>query len=137
MSKVRKILPVLLSASVMAAAVMPVLTLSAAGSGIQDGYSWTMEDGGFYSVTSLCTCPGKRETISPVRVDGKEIAPSDQAPEIRMLYEGGDGNPDPGYQDRQQLRRVQYRQPEWYQRGKTSQRRYGGRRHECGTVQFR
>lgn len=66
MSKVRKILPVLLSASVMAAAVMPVLTLSAAGSGIQDGYSWTMEDGGFYSGDSrFVRVRARRETISP------------------------------------------------------------------------
>lgn len=94
MSKVRKILPVLLSASVMAAAVMPVLTLSAAGSGIQDGYSWTMEDGGFYSGDVALYVSGQEGDDLSVRVDGKEIAPSDQAPEIRMLYEGGDGNPD-------------------------------------------
>ena len=94
MSKVRKILPVLLSASVMAAAVMPVLTLSAAGSGIQDGYSWTMEDGDFYSGDVALYVSGQEGDDLSVRVDGKEIAPSDQAPEIRMLYEGGDGNPD-------------------------------------------
>lgn len=80
MSKVRKILPVLLSASVMAAAVMPVLTLSAAGSGIQDGYSWTMEDGGFYSGDVALYVSGQEGDDLSVRVDGKEIAPSDQAP---------------------------------------------------------
>ena len=131
MSKVRKILPVLLSASVMAAAVMPVLTLSAAGSGIQDGYSWTMEDGGFYSGDVAVYVSGQEGDDLSVRVDGKEIAPSDQAPEIRMLYEGGDGNPD------RDIKTDSSYGASNIVSLKTSQRRYGGRRHECGTVQFR
>ena len=78
----------------MATAIAPVLPLSAEGTGIQDGYSWTMEDGGFYSGSINLYTSGKEGDNLTVRVDGQEISPSDKVPEIRLLYEGGDGNPD-------------------------------------------
>ena len=94
MKRTHRVLPVFLSVAMMATAIAPVLPLSAEGTGIQDGYSWTMEDGGFYSGPISLYASGKEGDNLTVRVDGQEIALSDQAPEIRLLYEGGDGNPD-------------------------------------------
>ncbi|MCI9415363.1 MAG: hypothetical protein HFJ79_09355 [Clostridiales bacterium] len=95
MSKLRRVLPVLLSLSLMATAVVPTVSLSAAGSSIEDGYRWNVKDGSAYTGTIDVYAAGKSGDSLTLKVDGKTVNPTaDEKPQIKLLYKGGDGNPD-------------------------------------------
>ena len=95
MSKLRRVLPVLLSLSLMATAVVPTVSLSAAGSSIEDGYRWNVKDGSAYTGTIDLYAAGKSGDSLTLKVDGKTVNPTaDEKPQIKLLYKGGDGNPD-------------------------------------------